>query len=303
VQGQSPGYDPLALAVTEAHKRKLELHAWINPYRAWIPSARSEPAANHLIKTRPDIAKKYGKHYWLNPTHPDVPKHTLDVCLDIVKRYDIDGIHMDDYFYPYPEKDADGKLIPFPDDDTWAAYQKNAGKLAREDWRRDAVNRFVKDLYEKVHKEKAWVKVGISPFGIWRPGYPEGIAGFDQYGSLYADARLWLREGWVDYFTPQLYWEIDRPKQSYAKLQEWWAGENLKGRHLWIGNGTHRHTPEEITRQIELSRSTKGISGNVHFSMKHLKGEKADALMKLYAEPAVIPATPWLPARPTPPAP
>ncbi len=302
-QGQSPGYDPLSFAVAEAHKRGLEIHAWINPYRAWNPTAKGEPAANHLVKSRPDLAKKYGKHYWLVPTSEEVQKHSLAVTLDIVKRYDIDGIHMDDYFYPYPELDANKKSIPFPDDETWADYQKRKGTLSREDWRRDAVNQFVKTLYCQVHKAKPWVKVGISPFGIWRPGYPEGIVGFDQYGQLYADASLWFREGWVDYLTPQLYWEIDKPNQSYPRLQDWWVGENRKGRHLWIGNGTHRHTPTELTRQIELSRKTPGVTGNVHFSMKHLTGEKAKALSKLYAEPALIPATPWLPAKPTPPTP
>jgi len=302
-QGVSPGYDPLAFAVTEAHKRGLELHAWINPYRAWISSAKGEPAANHLVKTRPDLAKKYGKHYWLNPTNAEVQAHSLAVALDIVKRYDVDGLHMDDYFYPYPEADADKKLMPFPDDDTWAEYQTHKGTLSRDDWRRDAVNQFVKKLYSEVHKAKPWVKVGISPFGIWRPGHPEGVTGFDQYGQLYADASLWLREGWVDYFTPQLYWAIDAPKQSYPKLQDWWVSQNAKGRHIWIGNGTHRHTPEEIINQIGLSRRTAGVTGNVHFSMKHLVGDKAAALKTVYAEPASIPATPWLPARPTPPTP
>src|SRR5205085_7669897 len=134
--------------------------------------------------------------------------HSLAVVLDVVRRYDVDGVHLDDYFYPYPEKGPDGKEIPFPDDDTWAAYRKAGGTLARDDWRRDAVNDFVKRLYEGVHKAKPWVKVGISPFGIWRPGHPEGIAGFDPYARLYADAKLWLNEGWVDYWTPQLYWPI-----------------------------------------------------------------------------------------------
>ncbi len=298
VQGQSPGYDPLEFAVSEAHKRQLELHAWINPYRAWSPAAHGEPAANHLVTARPDLAKKYGKHSWMIPTKPEVMKHSLAVTLDIVRRYDIDGVHMDDYFYPYPELDAEKKEIPFPDDDSWDDYRKGGGQLARDNWRRDAVNRFVKNLYEEVHRAKPWVKVGISPFGIWRPGYPEGIAGFDQYGKLYADARLWLREGWVDYFTPQLYWPIAQEKQSYPKLQTWWASENPKGRHIWIGNGTYRHSAEETRMEIELSRKEKGVGGNVHFSMKSLKGDKSDMLEKLYAEPAKIPETPWLSKRP-----
>jgi uncharacterized lipoprotein YddW (UPF0748 family) len=297
-QGKSPGYDPLTLAVTEAHARGLELHAWINPYRAWNPSARGEPASTHLVKSRPDLAKKYGKHHWLNPTHAEVQQHSLDVVLDIVNRYDIDGVHMDDYFYPYPELDDHKKEIPFPDDDTWKAYQDKGGKLARDDWRRDAVNGFVKRLYEDVHKAKPWVKVGISPFGIWKPGYPAGIAGFNQHDKLYADARLWLNEGWVDYFTPQLYWPIDKEPQSYPKLQSWWAAENTKGRHMWIGNGTYRHSAAELKSQIELSRGEKGVSGNVHFSMMSLTGERLEALEQLYKEPAAVPASPWLGKRP-----
>src|SRR5207244_4328658 len=135
------------------------------------------------------------------------------------------------------ETDAAKKEIPFPDDDAWAVYQKAHGQLAsRDDWRRDAVNRFVHEMYVEVHKVKPWVKVGLSPFGIWRPGNPPGIQGFDQYAKLYADAKRWLNAGWVDYFTPQLYWPIEPEKQSYPNLLKWWAKENTKGRHLWIGN-------------------------------------------------------------------
>lgn len=295
-QGKSPGYDPLELAVAESHKRKLELHVWLNPYRAWSPTAKGEPAANHVVKARPDLAKKYGKHHWLNPTNPEVKAHSLAVALDVVKRYDIDGVHMDDYFYPYPELDEQKKEIPFPDDDTWATYQKGGGKLARDDWRRDAVNGFVKELYGQVHRAKPWVKVGISPFGIWRPGHPEGIAGFDQYAKLYADAKLWLNEGWVDYWTPQLYWPIAQEKQSYPKLLEWWQKENAKGRLVVPGNYTGKFSADEIANQVKRTRAM-GAGGNVHFSMKSLAGEKLAKLKELYAEPAAMPAMPWLGAR------
>lgn len=303
-QGKSPGYDPLAFAVAEAHKRGLELHAWFNPYRAWTPTAKSVATANHLTKARPDLAKPYGKHHWLIPTHPEVQKHSLAVMLDVVKRYDIDGLHMDDYFYPYPEKDEAGAEIPFPDDDTWATYQKDGGKLARDDWRRDAVNRFVKQLYADVKAAKPWVKVGISPFGIWRPDHPRGIAGFDQYGKLYADAKLWLNEGWVDYFTPQLYWPIAQEKQSYPKLLAWWASENPKKRHLWPGNIPSRVTGEakgwlvtEIADQIAVTRKQVGASGNIHFSAKPIlanRGGLADMFETVYDERALVPASPWL---------
>ncbi|MFO0810937.1 MAG: family 10 glycosylhydrolase [Gemmataceae bacterium] len=296
-QAPEPAYDPLEFAVREAHARGLELHAWLNPYRAKTPGSKPA-AADHLVAKRPDLAKVYGKYHWLNPTHPDVQKHSLAVFLDVVRRYDIDGIHMDDYFYPYPDY-GDGQ--PFPDDDTWEAYKKAGGTLDRDDWRRDAVNKFVERLYKDTKAAKPWVKVGISPFGIWRPGNPPGIQGFDQYAKLYADAKLWLNEGWVDYFTPQLYWAIEPEKQSYPKLLAWWAGENTKGRHLWPGNNIGRHPAAEIVEQVKRTRSQVAEPGNVFFSMKTIlrnAGGKADALAALYAEPALVPATPWLGKKP-----
>jgi uncharacterized lipoprotein YddW (UPF0748 family) len=308
--GKNPGYDPLAFAVREAHARGLELHAWFNPYRAHHPSATSPIPDDHLVKKRPDLAKRYGKHYWLNPTNAEVAEHTLAVVLDIVRRYDIDGVHMDDYFYPYAEKDDAGKLIPFPDDDTWEKYQKSGGKLSRSDWRRDAVNRFVEKLYREVKSAKSWVKVGISPFGIWRPGHPPGIAGLDQYEALFADAKKWWNEGWVDYFTPQLYWPIKQEKQSYPKLLAWWASENAKKRHLWPGNIPSRVTGQakgwpasEIAEQVKATRAQAGAGGNIHFSMKPLMqntGGVAAALAGVYAEPALVPASPWLDDRAPP---
>jgi uncharacterized lipoprotein YddW (UPF0748 family) len=310
--GKDPGYDPLELAVAEAHARGLELHAWFNPYRAKTPTSTSAVPDSHLVKKRPDLAKPYGKHYWLNPTNPEVADHSLKVILDVVRRYDVDGIHLDDYFYPYTENDEAGKPIPFPDDDTWAAYQKAGGKLSRADWRRDAVDRFVERLYTGVKKEKKWVQVGISPFGIWRPGNPPGMEGFDQFGKLYADPRKWFREGWVDYLTPQLYWPIAQTKQSYPKLLAWWAEQNPKKRHLWPGNIPSRVTgkakgwpPVEIAEQIKATRAQPGATGNIHFSMKplmHNTGGVGDALATVYETPALVPASPWLddqpPARP-----
>ncbi len=302
-QAPDPYYDPLEFAIREAHARGLELHAWFNPYRAKHPSSTSNVPDDHLIKRRPDLAKVYGKHHWLNPTHADVQKHSLAVILDVVRRYDLDGIHYDDYFYPYKEKDDEGKLIPFPDDDTWQEYVKSGGKLSRDDWRRDAVNQFVRDLYRQVKATKPAVKVGISPFGIWRPGHPPGIAGLDQYAELYADAKLWLNEGWCDYFTPQLYWPITQEKQSYPKLLAWWAGENKMGRQLWPGQYTSRVTgrdkgwpASEVVEQIKVTRKQQGALGTVHFSMKpilHNTGGIADALKTVYTDVAISPAIPW----------
>jgi len=200
--------------------------------------------------------------------------------------------------------DENKKEIPFPDDDTWEAYKTAGGSLSRDDWRRDAVNTFVRRMYEETKKAKPWVKVGISPFGIWKPGFPPGIEGFNQYEKLYADAKLWLNEGWVDYWTPQLYWPIAQQKQSYPRLLAWWAGENTHERHLWPGNYTGRVTGRpkgwpagEITGQIAATRKQPGAAGNVHFSMKALMkdtGGVADELKKAYAEPALVPSSPWL---------
>jgi uncharacterized lipoprotein YddW (UPF0748 family) len=291
----SPLYDPLEMAVKEAHARGLELHAWFNPFRARHSSATSAISEDHLIKCRPDLAKRYGTHYWLNPTHPDVQNHSIDVILDVVGRYNIDGVHIDDYFYPYKEKGADGKIIPFPDDDTWELYQKGGGKLDRNDWRRDAVNRFVERLYREVKKAKPKVKVGISPFGVWRPGNPPGITGLDAYSELYADSRLWLKEGWCDYFAPQLYWPIKQQKQSFPRLLQWWTEQNVKGRLLCSGlytsrvTGTDKGWPAgEIIEQIKLTREQAGAGGHIHFSMRSLmqsSGGVADSLKTLYNRP------------------
>ena len=192
--------------------------------------------------------------------------HTLKVILDVVRRYDVDGVHLDDYFYPYSENDADGKPIPFPDDDTWAAYQKGGGKLSRADWRRDAVDRFVERLYAGVKKEKKWVKVGISPFGIWRPGNPPGIEGFDQFDRLYADPKKWFHRGLGRLPDARsCTGRSPRTKQSYPKLLAWWAEQNTKKRHLWPGNIPSRVTGQEkgwpaaeIADQIKATRAQPG---------------------------------------------
>ncbi len=298
----SPFYDPLAFVIEESHKRGLELHAWFNPYRAKHPSARSELPRNHISRTRPEITREYGRYLWLDPTDERTKRHTLDVILDVVRRYNVDGVHIDDYFYPYRSY-ADG--ADFPDDANWEAYRRQGGRLDRADWRRSHVNDFVRRLYEEVKREDRRVRVGISPFGIWRPNNPPGIQGLDQYNVLYADAKLWLNEGWLDYFSPQLYWPIDQAPQSYTRLLAWWVGENRHRRHVWPGNFTSRidntprsWDPEEIVNQIRVTREQAGASGNIHFSMIALSENRkgiGDRLRgTVYAEPALPPASPWL---------
>jgi uncharacterized lipoprotein YddW (UPF0748 family) len=332
-----PYYDPLAFAVEAAHARGLELHAWFNPYRARHSSAKGAAARTHISATRSALVKQYGGYEWMDPGEPAVRERTLRVMLDVVKRYDVDGIHIDDYFYPYPELGKDGAAIPFPDSASYAAYRRGGGTLERNDWRRSNVNVLIRDMYVRTKTIKPWVKVGISPFGIWRPGNPEQIGGFDAYAKLYADSRKWLREGWADYFTPQLYWPIAQAAQSYPVLLHWWMGENAKGRHLWIGHYTTRAATawpsDELSAQIRASRA-EGATGAIHFSMRALMERRdslpaalaaqqaarqpaqqpvqpADTLAPIgerlragvYAEPALIPASPWLTkGKPAPPS-
>ena len=310
-QGKAPEpfYDPLKMWVEEAHQRGIELHVWLNPYRARHPSARAPDAAGHVANTRPEIVKKFYGYEWIDPGEEAAAKHTVDVFMDVVKRYDIDGVHMDDYFYPYPDYLKDPRTKEqhdFPDEPSWRAYQERGGKLSRADWRRDNVNRLVETLYEKIKGRKKHVLFGISPFGIARPGEPPEVkSSFDQYEKLYADAKLWLNKGWCDYYTPQLYWPVESP-QPYPALLDYWIAQNHKKRHVWPGNFTSKvadggataWTKEELVRQIEVTRSRPGASGNVHFSMKALMrnaGGVADALKSgPYAEPALVPATRWL---------
>src|SRR6185295_13946412 len=182
-QGTDPGYDPLAFAVQEAHARGLQLHAWINPFRAGNTSDTTRLAPTHLFKARRDLVRVYGTQLWLDPGEPDVHDHVMRVVTDIVQRYDVDGIHADDYFYPYPETDAANRTIVFPDA---ATYSRSGSTLTLGDWRRANVDRFVERLYREVHALKPTMVVGISPFGIWRPGSPNGVVGLDAYATIYA---------------------------------------------------------------------------------------------------------------------
>lgn len=308
-QPPSPEYDPLAFAVAEAHARGLELHAWVNPFRARHPSGTSPLAPQHLSRTRPELVRQYGRHLWLDPGEPAAREYSLRVLLDIVQRYDVDGLHMDDYFYPYRERDAAGQLLDFPDGPSFERYQRGGGKLSRDDWRRQNINQFVETLYLRVKAVKPWVKVGISPFGIWRNRVPPAITGLDAYEQLYADSRLWLREGWVDYFAPQLYWSHEAAGQNFSVLLQWWRQQNVKHRHVWPGLNVHRvgkaWQADEFVRQVQAARQTAG-GGYLLWSATPLmanQGGAAEALNKTAgANRALPPACPWLdsktPARP-----
>ena len=300
----SPWYDPLEFAVEEAHVRGLELHAWVNPFRAGHPAHSGSYDMTHVSRAQPGIVRRYGDYLWLDPGEPAAVDHSMEVILDVVRRYDVDGIHLDDYFYPYPVT-AGGRRVPFPDDASYARARAAGETLGRDDWRRQNVDRFIERLYAEVKASKPHVKVGISPFGIWRPGHPASVTGFDQYAELYADARTWWREGWLDYLAPQLYWAISSRGQSFPALLEWWGEQNVMDRHLWPGLYDSRFLPEvggyrpgEIVDQVRLVREDAEADGTVHFSIKALLSENTDVGERLmagpYAEPALVPPSPWL---------
>jgi uncharacterized lipoprotein YddW (UPF0748 family) len=301
-----PFYDPLEFMVREAHRRGLELHAWFNPFRARHSSGRAPVAGNHISRTRPELVRTYGKQLWLDPGDRAVHEHSLQVILDVVRRYDIDGVHIDDYFYPYPEKTSTGADLEFPDDATWTRYVRNGGKLGRNDWRRENVNSFVQRLYREVRARKPWVKVGISPFGIWRPGFPASVRGLDAYERLYADSRSWLANGWLDYCAPQLYWPIAAPSQSYPVLLQWWREQNGHNRHVWPGSDVYRaiETGGELEAEIRLTRRETPAPGHLLWSIKPLlqnKGGVAASLARgVYAQTALVPSFPWLDNRSPP---
>jgi len=302
VQGQAPDpyYDPLKFWIDEAHKRGLELHAWFNPYRAHHP--KGGPVTDKsIVKTHPEMVKKLAKgYYWLDPAKKETRDHSLAVVMDVVENYNVDGIHFDDYFYPYPSYEENGD---FPDDDSWSEYQAGGGTLSRADWRRDAVNTFIHTLYKKVKAENPWVQFGLSPFGIWQPYFPESIRGFNQYAILYADAKLWFNEGWIDYFTPQLYWPISQIPQSYPILLGWWTRQNTHHRNLWPGIIPSRARNDgralEIINKIMVTRGmVPNAPGEVLFSMKALMQNYGDVANMLksgpYAQQALVPPSPWL---------
>lgn len=299
-QGKAPDplYDPLHFWIEAAHDRGLELHAWLNPYRAHHSS--KEISDQSIIKTSPELVLELENGmWWMDPAKKGTKEISTAVVMDLVDRYDLDGIHFDDYFYPYPSYNG-GK--DFPDDQSWQVYQESGGNLSRSDWRRDHVNDFIQNVYEKIKAEKPHVKFGLSPFGIWRPGYPESIVGYDQHEQLYADARLWLNEGWIDYFTPQLYWRVNPTQQSFPVLLGWWSDENDQNRHLWpginAGLGGDEKNEDEVINQIMISRGMLAESpGVVFWSIAPLVNypNLAQAVSDgPYKREALVPNSPWL---------
>ena len=291
--GVNPGYDPLALACQEAHKRGIEVHAWFNPFRATVSG--KPVGRGHVSQRYSNLILRAGSTTMLNPSSSTAQSHVTSVILDVVKRYNIDGVHLDDYFYPYPPNHnvADGRTPA---------------------QRRAATDAFVSNLYRKIKSTKPYVRFGISPFGIWQPGYPAGVqAGVNAYEHLACDARKWLANGWVDYLAPQLYWPCQGP-QSFPALMQWWSAQN-PARPVWPGIATVRiggrefggRGAVEIVQQIGYSRScARQSAGQLFWSWKSIASNKGGIqaqLLKLYPTLALPPAMPWCgsaaPARPT----
>jgi uncharacterized lipoprotein YddW (UPF0748 family) len=302
--GKSQAFDPLAFIVNEAHKRGILVHAWFNPYRSYHPSAKTM-SPDHISKSNPGIVRQYGRYMWLDPTEPEAKKHSLKVITDVVRRYDIDGVHFDDYFYPYAEKDAAGNNIDFPDNANWDKYKESGGKLDRGDWRRMHVNDFISSVGREVKKIKPQIMYGISPFGIWQPMPERQIVGFNAYAELYADSKKWLQDGTVDYLAPQLYWETGRPNLSFPVLLDWWKEQNTKRRHIWPGIATYRigrpgYDADMIAGQIGITRKDPLTLGGIHFSFKSLRNDMGGIQEKLrgsiYSRDAIIPTSPWIKA-------
>ncbi len=295
----SPYYDPLEFWVEEAHKRGIELHVWLNPYRAHHSSGGAVTSESMVKKSPDNIVRLKNGMYWFDPADQRTQNHVSDVVKDLVKRYDIDGVHFDDYFYPYASYNGGAD---FPDNVTWAKYQSKGGKLSRADWRRENVNTIIERIYKEIKAEKPYVKFGISPFGIWKPGYPAGITGSSQYDELYADAKLWLNKGWVDYFSPQLYWPIDSKGQSFPKLLEWWKSENTQNRHLWPGLNTvevkANNRTSEIMNQVQVAGNIlQDNIGAIHWSIAGLT-KNPEMLNSLkngpYKAKALVPKMDWI---------
>jgi len=295
-QGRAPDpyFDPLEFITKEAHKRSMELHAWLNPFRAVADTAGYTPDSMHISNTRPDWIIKSGKYKFLNPGLEEVRQYTNSIVMDVVRRYEVDGIHFDDYFYPYTGM-TDEDLPVFK------KYPRGFNNI--EDWRRDNVNLFVSAVYNSIKSIKPFIKFGISPFGIWKDGVPAGITGLSSYHKIYCDALYWLENEIVDYIAPQLYWKIGGP-QDYVKLSDWWA-ENLNEKHMYAGHALYKMinrnnswNADEIANQIRLNHNSSNIHGSVFFRsidiVNNVKGIGDTLKTNVYKHKTLIPKMTWI---------
>lgn len=295
-----PYYDPLEFAVEEAHNRGMEIHAWFNPYRADRDVGSYPKAASHVTNSHPDWVLRISDLKFLNPGLPEVREYITKIIGDVVSRYDVDGVHFDDYFYPYPPNNMTANSSNNAlDDSAFAADPR--GFTNKNDWRRDNINLMVQMVYDTIQAVKQHIKFGISPFGIWKNGVPPGIIGMDAYSTIYADAMAWLQDQSVDYLTPQLYWPFGGG-QDYGKLQPWWGDSvSYYERHYYPGHAFYRvsvwSNPSEMPNQIRLDRSNPDVTGSVFFRAKNF-GENprgvTDSLKNdLYRYIAILPSMDW----------
>ena len=304
-----PFYDPLQFMIEESHKRGLEFHAWLNPYRANFSIGRASIAPAHITRLHPEWFLNYGGTTYFDPGNKAGQQWVVNIVKDIVGRYDVDAIHMDDYFYPYRISGRE-----FPDAASYAADPRG---LSRDDWRRSNVDTIIYRLSTEIKQVKPWVKFGISPFGVWRNQEKDSLgsatqAGQTNYDDLYADILLWLENGWIDYVAPQLYWERGFKRAAFEVLIDWWS-KHTYGRHMYIGQGIYRaletspssrawKNPQELPEQIKLLRNYPTIQGSVYFSSKTFDSNPngwVDSLRNSYYNmPPRIPVMDWLPPNP-----
>ncbi|MFI9100006.1 glycoside hydrolase family 10 protein [Streptomyces fildesensis] len=304
VQGRDPGWDPLDFAVREAHLRGLELHAWFNPYRIATNPDPARLAAAHPARLHPEWVVPYGKALFYNPGLPEVRRFVQDAMLDAVARYDVDGLHWDDYFYPYP--------IPgqtFDDDAAYARY--GADFPDRAAWRRDNIDLLVRGTGQRIEElnrsplgggspRLRQVRFGVSPFAIWRNRStdPEGSdtqGAAESYDGIYADTRTWVRRGWIDYIAPMIYWHIGNDVADYARLVSWWA-ETCRGTntHLYIGEALYKagnpaqfsawQDPAELSRHLTFGHRFPEVRGNIYFAAKEVAADRIGAMRRVVAD-------------------
>lgn len=301
----SPLYDPLRFAIAETHKRGMEFHAWLNPYRAEMDTGKQAVVADHITRQHPEWFVAYKNRRYFDPGIPEVRTYITKIVQDVVKRYDVDAIHFDDYFYPYKLRGQD-----FPDSLSFQKYGHAFSKEKKDDWRRNNVDLVIKMLHDSIVAVKPYVKFGISPFGIWRNKRddPRGsnTRGMSNYNDLYADILKWLKNDWIDYVAPQIYWYIGHKLADYETLVNWWA-KNSHGKHVYIGIGIYRATSDakdrawrdasEIPKQIDMYRNTAHIQGAAFFTsqsfVKNNLGINDSLQNRLFKYPAFIPAMPW----------
>lgn len=302
-QGSDPGYDPLAVVLSAAHARGLEVHAWMNPFRG-MTSTSITPDARSPVRRFPDAAEVHGTGIHMNPASTALRTHLLSVVADLVGRYDLDGVVFDDYFYPYPGAG------PYDDDAEFGAYTSAGGTLARGDWRRENINAVVESVGTTIHATKAWARWGVSPFGIYRPNMPPGVVGLDAYEEIAADSLRWLESEWVDYLSPQLYWSTASSGQPFGPLVAWWAGLGTAERPIVPALGLYRFgtaaewTLEEFASEVALTRdAAPATAGNSWFRYGNLANAELRAMVQAqYATPSRPPPVPGYLAEVAPPA-